>query len=712
MRNPTIRVWNGEEHPAEHPYFKLRPNNPVTDDDLGGSNAVLTAGLRGFECEILEMDEIPAEQERFTHMNEALFQVTEGRARIRVVNFRETLDLYTVKYNFGDAIAPWHDFLFAENYEEVIDEIAHRGLWLINIGGHIPFITPAIPEKAVAYAREKLGGRFFGVDNGEHDCRFVLGACDTLYEKPASLKEGWEHFLDYEYRIQNYIAKYPITLSNNTFQHYLADIPWTRMLGCQICESKPNIPLWHAILRGAARQYGLKWWTAPAEWNLWGSKAYCGEDWGSPEMGTSISLLKRAWLLTYMYGASAIMGQYAYFLPDGSLSPVGEVFMSSKEWIETHPDRGIIHTPVALIWDFYTGYVTGRHAPLRDRPYMAWGNIPYTRGHYQIDAVNDAFWPGMVDSGFMRNEDGYLSDTPCGDIFDVLLSNTSLYALSRYNAAIVLGTSIEGELFEILKEFAARGGSIATSVSQLSAESYAFFGISALHDTRKGRTGAACGVRFNEPEFTYYQADLSPQARITSTAYDGTPLAYELDMETGGTLLVFLSDHMLTDQVCDIPDKCPTDSPLPRPFQLLRHVQCLLHQFATRWNLTEVRATQGLQWFVNSRERDDELLITLVNSHTYPCNGDVRFLAAEILEGENLMTGEKLQPSLSAGFSIRPNDMAVLRLRADRAIMTHDFGSRLTEESVTFVSQPIFDAFENAERECVALRYGYAPDKG
>jgi len=708
MLNNRIKVWNRIDDPEENPYFHKRANRPVTHADLAGENTILTAALRSFDHEILQMEEVLPEKERFGHTTEAMFQVTEGRARIRIINYQETLDFYTKKHDFGKGIAPDYVLFFAENYKEVIDEIARRGLWMINAAGHVPFLTPRVPEEAVAYAREKLGGKFFGLDNGEHDCRFVLGACDKVYERPASLQKGWEHFLDYEYRIQNYIAKYPITLSNNTFQHYLADIPWTRMLGCQICESKPNIPLWMSILRGAASQYGLKWWTSPAEWNLWGAKAYGGESWGSPEKGSSLALLRRAWILSYMYGASAIMGQWAFFMPDGSLSPVGKVFMDSKQWISAHPDRGVMYRPVALIWDFYTGYVTARHAPLRDKPYMAWGNIPYTRGHYQIDAVNDAFWPGMADSGYMHNEDGFLSDTPCGDIFDVLLSNTSLFTLSKYNAAVVLGTKIEGGLFETLKQFVARGGSIATSVSQLTEESYRFFGIQSVGEEKTGHTGDAFGVRFNEFDFPYSEVRLDAQAHVVSTTYGGDPLAYEIETGAGGSLLVFLSNHMLTNQACDIPDQAPTDSPLPRPYQLLHHVQSLLFEFVTRWNLIEVRATDRLQWFVNSSEGDDELLVTLVNSHPTPTRGDVRFLNAKVAWGENLMTDEKLPAGNAVEFAIEPNGVIVLRLRADQPIMTHDFGERPSGEQLDFISQPVFDALENGQSEAIAMKIGYA----
>lgn len=709
MRTELTRVWNHPSEPEKHPYTKLRPHAPVTNQALGRPLALHTAGLRGFDCEILYMDEVPEEQVRFHRMNEALYQVTEGRAKIRTVNYKETLDLYTKRYDFGDAIAPWINFLFSENVRDVIDEIASRGLYLINIGGHIPFKTPPIPEEAVAYAREKLGDRFFGMDNGEHDCRFVLGPCDYLFQDclPTTNEEGWRHFLDYEYRIHQHICRYPITLSNNTFQHYLADIPYTRMLGAQICESKPNIPLWHAILRGACEQYGLRWWTSPAEWNLWGAKGYCGEGWGTPEKGTSLSLLQRAWILTYMYGASAIMGQHAYFYPDKSLSPVGEIFLRTREWIEKHPERGVMHTPVALIWDFYSGYVTGKHAPKQDRPYHCWGNIPYQRGHYMIDAVNDSLFPGMAESGYWQDETGYLCDTPCGDSVDVLLSNTSLYALSKYNAAVVLNAKVEGKLLEVLRSFLAQGGSVMVSISQLTEESMREFGVEEVLGWQESITGSAENVMFNEAPFDYRRVRLSTAAKVVSCTCGGDPLAYEVETTSGGTILVLLSDHGLSRQVCEIPKVCPTNRVLPRPFLLLKHVENLLHRFVSRWNLVQVRGTSGSQWFVNTGENDDTVVVTVSNNHSHVWHGDVRILGANIAEGQNWMTGECVASGTCCELTLAPNSVQVLCLKADRRIMCHAADERDTDEQVSFMSKPVFDAFDGGEMTCRSVQFGY-----
>ncbi len=62
--------------------------------------------------------------------------------------------------------------------------------------------------------------------------------------------------MDYEFTIAEELQHNFTALSNNTFQPYMADIGDPRMIGCQIAQSKPNVPMWCALLRGAAKQHG------------------------------------------------------------------------------------------------------------------------------------------------------------------------------------------------------------------------------------------------------------------------------------------------------------------------------------------------------------------------------------------------------------------------------------------------------------------------
>ena len=705
MPADLITVFSRPNDPKKHPYYDVRSVKPVTNEDLGGPLAIHMAAMRGIGVEIVEMDEVPAEEYRFNRMYEALHQVTEGRAKLRAVDYIEWMNLHTVRYDFGDAIAPYIYYLFAENFRDVADEIARRGLYFANMSGFLPYKAPPIPSASVEYLREKLGTRFLGMNNGEHDCRFVINVC-YMYPQPATRKQAHENFLDYEYFINNSINRYAATLSNNTFQHYLADIPYTRILGCQICESKPSISLWFAMLRGAGRQYGLLWWASPAECNLWGGKVYesNSEEQYKPDRGTSLSLLRRAYLLAYMYGASVIMGQYAFFNDDKTLSPIGEIYMDTKRFIKTHPKRGVTHTPVAMIYDFFTGYVTAKHAPLTKRPYHVWGNIPYDRGDYAISEVNNAFYPNMNESGYWRDESGFLVETPCGDVLDVLMSNTSMYTLSQYNAAIVINAQLEGKFLEVLSTFIQNGGSVATSVSQLTKESLGLFGIEKIGEKKIARSGTTDGITFNEADFIYYDVVFKDDVDVVARTYDGDPLAVEIQTRSNGVLLLLLSDKGLSEQVCDVPETCPTESILPRPYLLLRHVENLLFRFVARWHLVDVQGKHTLQWVVNVNERDDEVILTLVNNNVHAWHGSVGFINADIEQGEDWTNGQKIPAGKRCEVSLQPNDIRIMRLRADRAIMIRDTRPYQVEEKVELESAKLYDAYENGQRQSFSMQ--------
>lgn len=724
------KAWTKVNDPKKHPATSQRPVHPVNWDDLGGENTIHTITLRGFEYEVDRYEEVPEDKLRLNRQIELLWQVQEGKASFHMVNYKEVLDLHTKIYPFGDAVAPYFNILWADNAREVIDEIAVRGLYITNIWGHIPEITPPVPADIEEYLMQKLGVRYLGEDNGEHDCRFLLGPCDYFYGPAKSLRQGYENFMDYEYLIMNLVGRNYLHLGNNVFQHYLADIPYTKMIGCQICESKPNMNLWFSVLRGAGKQYGLLWWTSPAEWNLWGAKSYqndeiCYDDSEptlSPVDGTSISLLHRAWVLSYMNGASVIMGQDAFFdyrkpkvevLYDGEkrmvppLSPVGEQQMQITNWMKEHPHRGVLYTPVALIWDFYTGYVTGKHAPLQSNPYHAWGNYPFEKGHYQIDSLTRALFPEHVESGYWRDERGFLTATPCSDMFDVLLSNVSSFVLNRYNAAIVIGpTKIEGRLLETLSQFIRQGGSVATTVDQLTETSLSLFGILSLGEWQKSKTGTGVdGTLLNEAIFSYRKVELDERAEVVSVDYYGNPLAFKIQTGYGGELLVFTSCYGLSDQVCEIPEKCKRETVLSQPYLLLRHVESLLFDWLQQWNLLRVEGSHPIQYFVNVTDSDREYRITLTNNSVHPWKGRIGFKNAQIIEADNWMNEVSINLEKELIVSLKVNDICVIAVKTDRPVVEIiEESQNCLENQFEFISEPIFDAFDKGERTCIALQ--------
>jgi len=689
------RVWNRPVDPANHPGAKLRPHPAVTWEDLGGENVCHTIALRYFE-------------------------IRHGANGVRrVVNYKETLDRFTKLYDFGRAIAPHYKFLFTENYKEVIDEIQARGLLLHHVWGYEPANNRSgddpgpVPPEANDYLVKVFGRRFTGFDNGEHDCGYTLGMVNT-YPKPKTRQEGWEHFMDYEFTIAEELRHNFTALSNNTFQPYLADIGDTRMIGCQIAQSKPNVPMWCALLRGAAKQHGLLYWVSPSLFNRWGWREQGAK---STELdGTSVSLLHRLWHVAYMYGVAIIMSEAVDFdrrktvtvNVDGvehqapALDPTAQQHLQIKEWIHQHPARGVMHTPVAVLWDFYAGWIPPRRTPADGRPFHTWGITPYEKGDYQIDAWFRELYPGYEDSSYYRDERGFLTATPWGDSFDVLMSNTPRFVLNRYNAAVIIGpTKIEGQLLQTVEDFAARGGSVATTAAQLTPESATLFGVRLIGKTVTDRYAKlSTGLGFSEAKFTRHALEPLEGVEVLARNYHGEPLACRRRTPQAGEILVFAADFGVSDKVAERPAVAEENVPIVPSHLMLQHVKSILLPWLAQWNLVEVEGPP-VQFLTNLTHRPDTLVVTLCNNSPFPWKGAVRLKGARISSGSNWMTGEAVATGEALRMAIKPHDVVVVELRAEQPVVAfrNDEGPAPTPAELERKSAALFARLAGEKRK-------------
>jgi len=689
------RVWNRPVDPANHPGAKLRPHPAVTWEDLGGENTCHTIALRRFEI-----------------------KWGDNGSR-RAVNYQKTLDLYTKYFDFGHAVAPHWELLFTVNYKEVIDEIKARGLLLHHVWGYEPWSNRSdndpkgVPPEANEYMLKVMGRRFTGFDNGEHDCGYTLGAVNK-YPKPNNRQEGWEHFMEFEFSIAEELQHNFTALSNNTWQPYMADIGDTRMIGCQIAQSKPNVPMWSALLRGAAKQHGLLYWVSPSLFNRWGWRE-SGER--STEVGgASVSLLHRLWHVSYMYGVAIIMSEAASFnwhktvavKVDGvehqvpEPDPSAQQHLKITDWIRKHPARGVMHTPVAIIWDFYAGWVPPRRTPADDRPFHTWGIMPYEKGDYQIDALFRELYPGYEDSSYYRDERGFLTATPWGDSYDVLMSNTPRFVVNRYNAAVIIGpTKIEGQLLQTVEDFAGRGGSVATTAAQLTPDSAAVFGVRLTRKMVKDKYAKlASGLGFSEPEFTRHVLEPLEGTEILAVNHKGEPLAFRRSMKEGADMIVFAADFGLSDKVADRPEYAVENVPIVPSHLMLQHVKSILMPWMARWNLIEVDGPP-VQFLTNLTDSPDKFVITLCNSAPFPWKGAVRLKGARIASGSNWMTDGKITPGEALRLEINPHDVVVVEVRADKPLVAfgRDEGPEPTPDELERQSAALFAKLAGEKRK-------------
>jgi len=672
--SPLPRAWVRPVEPSEYPGFAERAVKPVTRADLG--HAFHTVALRAFGT-----DRSPAEPPH----------------RFRVVNLAETLDLWTRTYDFGRVVWPMWPFLFAENWREVIDELAARKLYLFDIWAYCPsgpferfeWSEYRVPDETHRYILDKLGPLFLGYDNGEQDGRYIGGYAKTVCPAPATRRQAAEAFRQYFAQLGNDLQNYLVSLNSLTFPHAFCAMGNHRLIGAETAQALPSVPMWYAFLRGAGKQYGVLWFGNASVWNRWGAKSLADPNapdtsapgfWSGPTAGTSMSLLRRLWYVLVMYG-SVIMGYESGHLASAQvertvggrkvkapdLTDIGREHLKGAAWCRQHPDRGELYTPVALLWDADAGWVPPRHLYTQDT-YLVWGNMPYERGDHQIDLLFRELYPDYLDAGFYHSERGFLTATPCGDIFDVLLSDAPAAILDRYPCVVVLGeTRIEGELLAKLRGYVARGGRLVAFASQLGDDAGALFGV------RPGASAEANHALIpghpwpvNEPAFPYRELRPLAGARTVARTRQGAALAVRRGAAGGGETLLFAADHGLSKQLAGWEAiRNEVDQPLASPYALLEHVKAVLLPLLRSHNLVEVEGPP-VQYLTNVTRRADRLVVTLVNNAPQPWTGAVRPRRGKVTRATHWMAGRRLAGGDAVRITVPPLDVAVFEMLLDQ----------------------------------------------
>ena len=121
--SPVRRVYSHLLEPREHPDYDRRYVHPPSWETFG--NRTQFAALRGFGVE-------------------------DGR----IVGFVEALERYTETHKLGTVIWPSYPIIFAENLNELAEEIKRRGLFLFDIWGYVPGSGPA----AIGSSTRRLRG--------------------------------------------------------------------------------------------------------------------------------------------------------------------------------------------------------------------------------------------------------------------------------------------------------------------------------------------------------------------------------------------------------------------------------------------------------------------------------------------------------------------------------------------------------------------------
>lgn len=580
------RVYPHLMQPQDYPEFTRRWARATTREDLDGR--IQFAGLRRF---------------------------TEEKNRL--VDIAEKLDLYTQgPLEMGKVVWPFCSTLSADNFEELVDEVKRRGLYLFDFWGYVPGTNPAgqywgnfkTPYRAFELMRDRLGGRFLGMDNGEQDGRYIGSYAHLMYPALQDRKLQYLNFYDFFARLRDDMSHFITVLCSLNYGHYFAAMGDHIMVGAETAQALPSNNLWYAYLRGAGKQYGLLWFGNASVWNRFGWKNYTAsggagtnEEHG-PEQGTSLSLLRRLMYSHYAYNCAILGYESGWFYAEGlegdkerremaKPTPIGEVQHGCVQFAREHPQPGTLYTPCAFLLDFANGWTFPRHL-YTDSVYKSWGNIPYGPGDHQIHALYSLVYPGYEDAGFFRDERGFLTATPFGDAFDVLFNDARSTILRQYNLLVPAGCQrIDAEVGDKLREFVDGGGHLVLWAAQLEGiTDLSWIGVETVGAAERV-TGAR--VAYGGKEYAEAPLDLVPLvpamgAKVLATVA-GRP--FILRSSRGeGTVDVIASPYGLGVEPLLAPGAVSNkaEEGIPRSFDFLRSVKAYLTDLLEAQKLVDV----------------------------------------------------------------------------------------------------------------------------
>jgi len=546
----TRRVYSHLVDPREHPDYDRRAVKPPTWETF--KNRTQFTCLRGFSQ-------------------------TAGR----LVGFAEEIEKFTRTFELGDVIWPSYETLFAKNLGDVADEIMRRDLYLFDIWGYVPGSGPGgywqqftPPPGALATLESKLGERWLGTDIGEQDGRYIGGYAGQMTPASASRFEQYLNFQRHFERMSDDLGHKHAALVSLNFGHYFLKEGSYALIGAETAQALPNNQVYYAFIRGAGRQYGVPWFGNASIFNRWGYKTYgssggTGGETHGPTKGTSLSLMKRLLYSHILYNCVAVGFENGWFEGD-KLSPIGHIQQAAQRWVKENGQPGVMHTPVALLLDFYSGWSFPRHLYSGD-VYRVWGNRPYEAGDYLTDAVLDLLYPGYQNSSYFHDESGFIAPTPFGDMADCLLSDAPLWALERYAVVIAAGELGGGrEVRDKLQAYAEGGGQVVIAAGNLAKLPGGIAGCTNVI----GNSTIACG-----------------RGRVTIFA---SPFGVEPDPTPSPAL------------------RSETDKPLPKPFKIAPDVRLGLEAILRSQQPFTVQG-EGLS-LITCRKRAGEFTIGVANN--------------------------------------------------------------------------------------------------
>lgn len=548
----------------------------------------------------------------------------------------------------GQAIPGW---------EEAARKQAARGSYIFFNSLAVSRISKELFEQI----KTIFGKRLLGFNEGEWDGAYVsmIGDGTIPLSSNRSRMEAYAHYRGWLGQTYADHHNYMITMSSACMGcHYGGELG-TRMMAVELAQALPSNVLLMSFCRGAAKQYDLLFLTVPSVYGSRGGEPYTiglqcyperaitatTDRLAGPEHGASRGLLKRLWWFSYMSGASVTGFESGYFPCDATgkypgcegalelnmpfkrsdvfahFTPLGWTHWEALQACRQHPLRGVPYIPIAVMLPLEHGW--SPEGPFYGiQKNCVWGNIPYNAGDWQIDKFFSWVYPGcnLAHNLPCCDERGIITNTPFGDLFDVILTNASEGCLAKYQAVFLIGSvDVEADLAlkTRLQNFADHGGTVISDTAQWP------------KSCRKSGGG-------------------KKQSDLISMFKQGQ-----------GKIIEVLAPAWAANKK----DESHFES-----------VKTALTDLMRSFSLIEIEG-RPLYYLINVTDRPDELIITLCNnSHALSWEGTVRVNGQTIQEIEEWVAyGEADIKNGALRCGVPPNDVRVFRVRTEKPFLPLQF---------------------------------------
>lgn len=524
------------------------------------------------------------------------FKLEEGR----LTGIAADLDLYTRRFGLGRVIWPFFTLYKADNLAELTAELRARRLYLFDIWGYVPVFAGS-PENAmseliprpgqVAFFERELGDHFLGIDNGEQDGRYNWAGGPQMCPAPLDHHAHYLNHHHYFRRMGDDLGNHMTALVSLTSGHYFAHEGNTILVGAETAQGLPNAQMYYSFLRGAGKQYGVHWFGNASVFNRWGYKNYTVPEvtkgaegyLTGPEAGSSLALLKRL-IWTHIQDNSVVAGyESGWILGAGegaTLSPIGRLQQDAQRIVEERDRAGVHLTPAALMLDFASGWVPARHLYSR-KAYQTWGGVPYGPGDYLMHRVFSLLYPGYEDASYYRDERGFITPTPYGDIADVVFSDAPAWMLSQY-AAVVLSGELYGCVAEAahnLRAYVKGGGRLVLTAANAARLGTELAGIEVEAGGVRfpaGTTVKLGGKAVREPRAFELRRCRVPDGVEVIARCGRLPAVVRRTVGRGEVLVLLSPFGINADRLVRGPVPVEEEKPLAQPYRLCAHVERVL----------------------------------------------------------------------------------------------------------------------------------------